>query len=157
MAGIAGLLRSIFVGREGGVRERFRSRWGGVAAEKTVESPESQRFDHDFEYVLLSSDIADGEVVEVFVDGDPVALCRVDGVVHAVSGVCPHAQGPLADGSLDGPVLTCPFHGWGFDVRSGACLVDPTNPVTVFKAVEREGRIAVGSVVPPARTDGPPG
>jgi nitrite reductase/ring-hydroxylating ferredoxin subunit len=77
--------------------------------------------------------------------------------VHAVSGACPHAQGPLADGSLDGAVLTCPFHGWTFDVRTGHCLVDPTNPVPVFKAVERDGRIAVGSVVPAGRTDGPPG
>ncbi len=157
VAGIAGLLRVLFVGREDGFRARSRSRWGASSSTKASSSADKPLFGVGFREVLASGDVSEGEVVEVFVEGDPVAICRVEGVVHAVSGSCPHAQGPLADGSLDGAVLTCPFHGWGFDVRTGHCLVDPTNPVPVFKAVEREGRIAVGSVVPACRTDGPPG
>ena len=55
-----------------------------------------------------------------------IALARVDGAFHALDNVCPHAGGPLGDGVLDGCQLTCPWHGWTFDVRSGACLVDET-------------------------------
>jgi nitrite reductase/ring-hydroxylating ferredoxin subunit len=157
VAGIAGLLRGLFVGREDGVRARARSRWRTSSGGKASLQREKSLFSDGFTEILASDELPEGDVVEVFVDGDPVAVCRVDGVVHAVSGVCPHAQGPLADGSLDGAVLTCPAHGWGFDVRTGHCLVDPTNPVPVYKAVEREGRIAVGAVVPAGRTDGPQG
>jgi len=94
--------------------------------------------------VLASDELAEGEVVEVFIDGEPVALCRADGVVYAVQGICPHAEGPLGDGQLDGTTLTCPVHGWTFDVRDGACGVDPSKPVRPFAVVERSGRIAVG-------------
>lgn len=95
-------------------------------------------------------------MAEVFVGSDEVALCRVDGVVYAVSGVCPHAAGPLADGQLNGAVLTCPFHGWQFDVRDGSCLVDPEQPVARYAVEEREGQIAVGARMPAGRTDAPP-
>lgn len=145
------------MGREDGLRSRFRSQWRARPSEDVAPDREESSFEDGFDEVLASDELPDGAVVEVFVGGDPVALCRVDGVVHAVDGTCPHAQGPLADGSLDGAVLTCPFHGWGFDVRTGHCLVDPTKPVRVLKAVERDGRIAVGSVVPAGRTDGPQG
>ena len=67
-----------------------------------------------------------GRVIEVVAAGQVLALCNVDGTVHAVSGICPHAGGPLGDGTLDGSTLTCPLHGWSFDVRDGRCFVDAT-------------------------------
>ena len=48
-----------------------------------------------------------------------VALFNVDGEFHALDGVCPHQGGPLGKGSLVGCIVTCPWHGWQFDVRSG--------------------------------------
>jgi len=60
-----------------------------------------------------------GEARE-FVAGDRViALFHVDGVYYALDGMCPHQGGPLGQGQLTGGVVTCPWHGWQFDVRTG--------------------------------------
>jgi nitrite reductase/ring-hydroxylating ferredoxin subunit len=65
-----------------------------------------------------------------------VALYNVDGTFHALDGVCPHQGGPLGKGTLVGTVVTCPWHGWQFDVRSGQhqtsqSLCQPRLPVKV--------------------------
>jgi nitrite reductase (NADH) small subunit len=48
-----------------------------------------------------------------------VALFHADGEFYAMDGVCPHQGGPLGKGVLQGCVVTCPWHGWQFDVRTG--------------------------------------
>lgn len=60
-----------------------------------------------------------GKGREVVVGDRLVALFNVDGTFYALDGVCPHQGGPLAKGALQGCVVTCPWHGWQFDVRSG--------------------------------------
>lgn len=47
------------------------------------------------------------------------ALFNVGGEILAIDGICPHQGGPLADGTLEGTIVTCPWHGWQFDVRTG--------------------------------------
>ncbi len=54
-----------------------------------------------------------------------VALYNVDGQFHALDGVCPHQGGPLGKGQLDGCIVTCPWHGWQFDVRDGQSQLSP--------------------------------
>jgi len=52
-----------------------------------------------------------------------IALYNVDGQFHALDGICPHAGGPLGEGCLTGTIVTCPWHGWQFDVTTGRhCL-----------------------------------
>ncbi len=65
------------------------------------------------------SDLPPGTSREVEHQGRIVALFNLDGKVRAIDGLCPHQGGPLADGELDGPIVTCPWHGWQFDVRTG--------------------------------------
>jgi nitrite reductase (NADH) small subunit len=48
-----------------------------------------------------------------------VAIFRLPAGWAAVDHACPHQGGPLADGPLDGTLVTCPWHGWQFDVRTG--------------------------------------
>lgn len=55
----------------------------------------------------------------------PVLATRIDGEIVATAGVCPHEDVGLADGDLDGGSLTCPGHGYVFDLRTGACAHDP--------------------------------
>jgi cell fate regulator YaaT (PSP1 superfamily)/nitrite reductase/ring-hydroxylating ferredoxin subunit len=59
---------------------------------------------------------------EFEVKGILVAFFNVDGTVHAVQSDCPHQGGPLADGTLEGTTVTCPWHQWKFDVATGAAL-----------------------------------
>jgi len=54
-----------------------------------------------------------------------VALFNVEGTLYALDGICPHQGGPLGKGLLEGHVVTCPWHGWQYDVRSGEHEVNP--------------------------------
>lgn len=60
-----------------------------------------------------------GGAKEVEFEGRVYALFNVDGQISAIDGICPHQGGPLVDGLLEGTTVTCPWHGWQFDVRSG--------------------------------------
>jgi nitrite reductase (NADH) small subunit len=47
------------------------------------------------------------------------AVCDVEGELHAISGICPHRGGALAQGALHGRTLVCPWHAWQFDCVTG--------------------------------------
>jgi nitrite reductase/ring-hydroxylating ferredoxin subunit len=73
--------------------------------------------------VASLDDVPPGSAKELTAGGRIVALYNVDGELYALDGVCPHAGGPLGQGNLDGCVVTCPWHGWQFDVTTGEnCL-----------------------------------
>ena len=72
-----------------------------------------------FVKVATVSEIPEGAVKHVVVHDKPMALARVEGQFYAVNAICPHRGGPLAEGTLNGCIITCPWHGWTFDVRSG--------------------------------------
>jgi nitrite reductase (NADH) small subunit/3-phenylpropionate/trans-cinnamate dioxygenase ferredoxin subunit len=48
-----------------------------------------------------------------------VAVFNVDGEFYALENACPHQGGPIADGFVEGAQVTCPWHAWCFDVRTG--------------------------------------
>jgi nitrite reductase/ring-hydroxylating ferredoxin subunit len=62
---------------------------------------------------------------EVEFEGRIYALFNVDGSICAIDGICPHQGGPLADGPLKGTTVTCPWHGWEFDVCTGKTPLGP--------------------------------
>lgn len=65
------------------------------------------------------ADCPPGECRELVAENRIVALFNVAGTFHALDGVCPHQGGPLGKGRLSGCVVTCPWHGWQFDVTTG--------------------------------------
>jgi len=65
-----------------------------------------------------------GETTLHSVGGHDVALFICKGKVVATNGQCPHSEGPLNEGDVEGAVLTCPWHGWQFDLETGLCLED---------------------------------
>jgi len=67
---------------------------------------------------------------QVTVDGRWIALFHVDGAYHALDALCLHQGGPLAEGALSQCIVTCPWHGWQFDVRTGVLVQDPRVGVT---------------------------
>ena len=80
-----------------------------------------------------------GGAKEVEHDGRIYALFNVDGVISALDGICPHQGGPLAEGPVEGTTVTCPWHGWQFDVRTGKSPLGPKIKQTVYE-VKVEGR-----------------
>ena len=73
--------------------------------------------------VASLEDVPVGEPKYVEVEGKAVVLVRVGEGVYACSDVCTHQGGPLSEGQLSGTRLTCPWHGWSFDVKTGTCLM----------------------------------
>jgi len=67
-----------------------------------------------------------GTSIERVVGDRIVALANIDGTWHAIDGLCPHQGGPLGKGRLCGAVLTCPWHGWQFDVTTGRHRISAT-------------------------------
>ncbi|MBE0644200.1 MAG: nitrite reductase (NAD(P)H) small subunit [Bacteroidetes bacterium] len=54
------------------------------------------------------------------VEGRELALFLISGTVHAIENICPHQHIPvLAEGELEGTIITCPMHGWQFDLATG--------------------------------------
>ena len=88
--------------------------------------------------VCRSADLAEGTMRAVEVAGRPILLTRVGGLCHAVSGRCPHAGAPLAQGVLAGNVVICPWHKAAFSVVDGRHLeppaVDDLQPAAVREA-----------------------
>ncbi len=77
----------------------------------------------EFVRVASVSEIPPGTGKEVTVGDRVLAIYNVDGAFHAVDGICPHAGGPLGEGGLHECIVTCPWHGWQFDVTTGQhCL-----------------------------------
>jgi len=73
--------------------------------------------------ITAADELNPGECMETVVDGRILAVYNVDGQFHALDGICPHAGGPLGKGTLQGRTVTCPWHGWQFDVETGQhCL-----------------------------------
>lgn len=70
-------------------------------------------------HVCKVMDLPEAGGAEFVVAGRVVALFRQPQGVVALDGMCAHQGGPLAQGRLDGDCLTCPWHGWQYDVRSG--------------------------------------
>lgn len=69
--------------------------------------------------IAAVADIPPGNA-KAFVVGDrEIAVFNVGGAFYAIDNTCPHQGGPLAEGWIEGPVVTCPWHGWCFDVRTG--------------------------------------
>lgn len=72
-----------------------------------------------FVQAAKTSDVPAGKIREVQVGDKPVALANVSGKFCAINGMCLHQAGPLGEGELDGQIVTCPWHGWQFDVTTG--------------------------------------
>ena len=84
-----------------------------------------------------------GASIERVADGRMVAIANVDGRFHAIDGLCPHQGGPLGTGVLCGTTLTCPWHGWQFDVVTGRHKVSATMRQVVHVVREEGGRLFV--------------
>ena len=72
-----------------------------------------------------TAEIPPGTIREFQVDGKAIALSNVGGKFYAINNTCLHRGGPLGQGVLDGGVVTCPWHGWQYDVTTGKVAQNP--------------------------------
>ena len=85
--------------------------------------------------VAETSDLKPGECKTVAAGERELALFNVDGKFYCLDNTCPHRGGPLGEGTLDGPVVTCPWQGWRFDVTTGVSPIVPTAKAEKFECI----------------------
>lgn len=83
-----------------------------------------------------------GATVEL-TGGKELALYRVGGEYYCIENFCPHKGAPLADGQLSGAFVTCDWHGWRFDLRTGHCANRPAAAVETYEVVIEDGWIKI--------------
>ena len=81
----------------------------------------------DFVKVANTNDIQPSHMKEVQLDGENICLVNVEGKYYAIGNICTHEGGPLADGTLEGYEVECPWHNSKFDVRTGEVKEPPAS------------------------------
>ncbi len=153
------LLRTLLLGRENGIRSSIRAMLassGEAAPDWTPDSaysapsyeappattaeqsdrPEPPRDvtpPEGFEVVIHVDALKPGELSEVIAGGTAICVANVDGAFYAIANTCAQGDGPLGEGTLSGFMVTCPYHGWEYDVRDGRCTTTPRLSVQSFE------------------------
>jgi len=84
-----------------------------------------------------------GSIREFQLDGKTIAVANVAGKLFAINNVCLHRGGPLGEGELDRQVVTCPWHGWQYDVSNGKLVTNPAVGVETYPVEVRGDDIFV--------------
>lgn len=92
----------------------------------------------EFVRVAALTDIQLGHGIVAEAKGQTLAVFNVDGTIHAINNTCCHRDGPLGEGELEGNIVTCPWHGWRYNVATGACMNNPSSKVEAYQ-VKIEG------------------
>ncbi|MGH9730816.1 MAG: Rieske (2Fe-2S) protein [Candidatus Acidiferrales bacterium] len=96
-----------------------------------------------FERAGRIEEIPAGEIGVLTVGGKPVAVANIDGKLFAINSVCLHHGGPLGDGELDGTLVSCPWHGWQYDVTTGKLAQQPSDGVECYPVELRGDEVFV--------------
>jgi nitrite reductase/ring-hydroxylating ferredoxin subunit len=149
---LRGLLRALIAGRVDGNRTSPLATYARRREEAAARQPDAsprpapQTAAPDGMVAAARLDeIPPGGLLEVRAGERSVVLARTAEGVFCIAATCAHAGGPLGDGTLEGTVVTCPYHGWSYDVRDGSCLVDPSVSVAVWPTEVVDGVVCVGS------------
>jgi nitrite reductase/ring-hydroxylating ferredoxin subunit len=85
-----------------------------------------------------------GELKLFKIKGHEVLAVNVEGKIFCLDGRCTHAGAPLAEGTIEGEVLTCPWHYSQFNITSGMVLRGPAyKPLRTYRVEERENTVFI--------------
>lgn len=92
-----------------------------------------------------SDELPEGGAIEVLIDGTVVAVFRHEGNLFALDGMCAHQGGPIAKGRVENGCVTCPWHGWQYDLATGIQTMNQQPLMQTYDVRENNGRIEVRS------------
>ena len=152
-----GLLKTVILGRENGIRSRLRRMvFGGPVdtspgsaysapreeppppAEAALglqpEAPKDVTPPDGYEVVLHKDALVSGRITEIIIAGTAIAVANAEGTFRACANTCRHADKVfvMGEGQLDGTRLTDPYHGWVFDLADGSCETNPEVTLQLF-------------------------
>jgi nitrite reductase/ring-hydroxylating ferredoxin subunit len=88
-------------------------------------------------------EVPPGEARVVEAEGRALAVVNVGGAFFAIDNACGHRGGPLGEGNVEGAVLTCPWHAWRWDVRTGANVNNPAVKLACYPVTVENGALLV--------------
>jgi len=94
--------------------------------------------------VAKVNEMPPGTAREFHANGKVIALFNVEGKFYATDNVCLHRGGPLGNGPLEGEVVTCPWHGWQYNVTSGEAVFNKEIKVDTYEVKVEGDDIVVG-------------
>jgi nitrite reductase/ring-hydroxylating ferredoxin subunit len=98
----------------------------------------------EFVKVVQTSDLQPGTGKVVEVKDKTIALFNVDGTFYAIDNTCLHRGGPLGEGELEDCVVTCPWHGWQFNVKTGVSETNPSAKVKTYEVKTEGSTVMIG-------------
>ena len=90
-----------------------------------------------------TSDIDEGTGKTFTIEGQTIAVFNKSGEIFAIEDTCKHKGGSLGEGELDGDTITCPLHGWQYNITNGECLMNPQIKMKNFSVKVENGEISV--------------
>lgn len=96
-----------------------------------------------FSRVASLDEILPGSTKVIMAGDKEIAIFNLDGNLYAIQHRCPHRGGPLGEGSILNDVVTCPWHGWKFDVKTGISPVKPEPKIMTFPVKIEGGNVFV--------------
>ncbi len=94
----------------------------------------------EFVRVADHSSVPPGKARAFNVGRYEIALFNVDGNYYALENACPHQGGPIAEGWVENLTVTCPWHAWCFDLRTGGLTMGDFALIPRFDVrVEQDG------------------
>ena len=97
----------------------------------------------EYRTVCAVGELEPGGARLVVLDGKEIALFLVDGEYYAIEDNCLHAGGPLHEGRLEERTVVCPWHDWRFDLKTGACDLNPKVNLDRYPVRVRDGFIEI--------------
>lgn len=97
----------------------------------------------DFITVCKEADLPAGTARKVQVAGKDIAIYNIAGKFYATQQECLHRQGPLDEGELKNTTVTCPWHGWQYDVTTGESLFNRAQKLQTYAVKVEGGEIKV--------------
>ncbi len=93
--------------------------------------------------VAKTEEVEEGKGIVVEVKDKCLAVFKLNNAFHVIDNTCLHRGGPLGEGDVEGDVVTCPWHGWEYNVKTGQCVNNPSSHVRSYPAVVENGEVKV--------------
>jgi nitrite reductase/ring-hydroxylating ferredoxin subunit/alkylhydroperoxidase/carboxymuconolactone decarboxylase family protein YurZ len=104
-------------------------------------APEALTAPGQWHDIMASAKAKDGEVTRTEVDGRGLFVYRSKKTYQVYDSRCPHQSTDIPQLALKGSTLTCPKHGWEFDVKSGDCIKKGNSPLKRMASKVVKGRL----------------
>ncbi|QDT12045.1 Rieske (2Fe-2S) protein [Planctomycetes bacterium K23_9] len=93
--------------------------------------------------VAASEDLPVESAKEVVIDGRIIAVFRTEKGLFAIDGMCAHQGGPIAEGIVQHDCVTCPWHGWQYELASGIQTINRQPLQETLEVREKDNKIEI--------------